>query len=130
MGEQEKSCDLGHRAICRGVERAERAWRVMTDQGGGKRRSGTSQLHANRKGELFAFARPHTFGSIIGNVWRGYQRKRYLRCVEKKKTDSIGGSPWNTLGGNFENFTHLQIRRRACTLYSQMRVGGQEQGAE
>jgi hypothetical protein len=30
-------CDLGHRAICRG---ARRLVRVMTDQGGGKRRCG------------------------------------------------------------------------------------------
>jgi hypothetical protein len=38
------------------------------------------------------------------------------------KTDPIGGSQWNTWGGNFENFIRPQTRRRAGTLYSESNV--------
>jgi hypothetical protein len=69
--------------------------------------------------ELFTFVGHHTFGSIIGNV-EGYQG-RYPRCkvVEKTKNDPIGGSQWNTLGGNSANFIRPLMCRPACTLYSQ-----------
>jgi len=32
------------------------------------------------------------------------------------------GSPWNTLGGNSENFIRPQTPRTACALYSQRGV--------
>jgi hypothetical protein len=81
----------------------------FTGQGGEKRRLVTS---------LFAFVGQHTFGFIIGDVG-GYQR-RYQRCVlvEKTRTDPIGGSPWNILAGNSENFIRPQTRHPVCTLYS------------
>ena len=68
-------------------------------------------------------------------IWRGsggVPKKGYPRCesVEKKKTASIGRSPWNTLGGNSENFIRPQTRHRGCTLYSQRSVGGRERCAE
>ena len=78
--------------------------------------------------------RPTRETSVWFHHWQcgGIPRKGYLRCksVEKKKTDSIGGSPWNTLGGNSENFIRPQSRRRDCTLYSQRSVGGRERCAE
>jgi len=62
----------------------------------------------------------------------GVPKKGYPRCesVEKKKTASIGDSPWNMLGGNSENFIRPQTCRRGCTLYSQRSVGGRERCAE
>jgi hypothetical protein len=62
----------------------------------------------------------------------GVPKKGYPRCesVEKKKTASIGRSPWNTLGGNSENFIRPQTRHQGCTLYSQRSVGGRERCAE
>ena len=78
--------------------------------------------------------RPTRETSVWFHNWQcgGVLRKGYPRCksVEKKKTDSIGGSPWNTLGGNSENFIRPQTRRRDCTLYSQRSVGGRERCAE
>jgi hypothetical protein len=72
--------------------------------------------------ELFAFVGQHTLDSVIDDV-EGYQR-RYPRCepAGKMKTDPIGGSQWNTWGGNFENFIRPQTRRRAGTLYSESNV--------
>jgi hypothetical protein len=57
----------------------------------------------------------------------GYHR-RYPRCqvAEKTKNDPIGGSQWNTLGGNSANFIRLLMCRPACTLYSQGSVVGRE----
>jgi hypothetical protein len=54
-----------------------------------------------------------------------YQR-RYPICerAEKKKANQVGGSPWNRLGGNSENFTRPQTRRPVCTLYSQRSAEG------
>jgi hypothetical protein len=68
--------------------------------------------------ELLAFVAQHTFGFIIG-----YQR-RYPPCelVGKTKTDPIGGSSWNTLDRNCENFIRLQTRRRAGTHYLETNV--------
>ena len=79
-------------------------------------------------------SRPTRETSVWFHHWQcgGIPRKGYPRCksVEKKKTVSIGGSPWNTLGGNSENFIRPQTRRRDCTLYSQRSVGGRERCAE
>jgi hypothetical protein len=81
--------------------------------------------------ELFAFVGQHIFSSIIGDV-EGYQRIGYPRCkiVEEKKSDPIGGSPWNMLGGNSENFIRPQTRRRGCALYSPRSVDGRARCAE
>jgi hypothetical protein len=58
-------------------------------------------------------------------VWRG-TKGRYPRCqvVEKTKNDPIGGSQWDTLGGNSENSIRPLMCRPACTLYSQGSVVG------
>jgi hypothetical protein len=37
---------------------------------------------------------------------------------KKKKANQVGGSPWNTLGGNSENSIRPQPLRPVCTLYS------------
>jgi hypothetical protein len=73
--------------------------------------------------QLSAFVGQHTFGSIIGNV-EGYPKGRYPRCEPVEKDKPIGGSPWNTLDGNFENFIRPQTSRRACALYSRRSVDG------
>ena len=46
------------------------------------------------------------------------------RCelVEEKKSNPIGGSQWNTWGGNCENFIRPQTRRRAGTIYSKRSI--------
>jgi hypothetical protein len=46
--------------------------------------------------------------------------------VEKKKTNLIGGSQWNTSVGNSEDFIRLQTSRQACTLYSQRSAARQQ----
>jgi hypothetical protein len=46
-----------------------------------------------------------------------------------KRIPVIGGSPWNTLGGNSENFIRPRTPRRACPLYSHGNVGGRRRCA-
>jgi hypothetical protein len=57
----------------------------------------------------------------------GAPKNRYPRCelAEKKKTNQVGGSQWNTLGGNSENFTRPSMCHRDCTLYSPRSENGQ-----
>jgi hypothetical protein len=94
--------DIGHTASCRTFNWTDLAPRSTgrdnpsTDHGGGKRRSVTSQLHVSWATHL----RFHH--------WRcgGLPKEGYPRCelAPKKKGDPIGGSAWNTLDGNSENF--------------------------
>jgi hypothetical protein len=48
-------------------------------------------------------------------MWRG-TKGRYPRC--ELVANKVGGSPWNTLGGNSENSIRPQTLRPVCTLYS------------
>jgi hypothetical protein len=67
MGEQQKSCDPRHRAICRG---AEGAWRVMTDRGGKRRprhlRSTVNSVCGKVRPSAFAVLRFRTSLNLVG----------------------------------------------------------------
>jgi hypothetical protein len=105
------------------------AGRVFLD---GPRRREVAFAHVTKQvRQLFAFVGQQTIGSIVADV-EGYQRIGYPQCklVEEKKKDPIGGSPWNILGGNSENFIRPQTRRPGYTLYSPRSVDGRARCAE
>jgi hypothetical protein len=57
-------------------------------------------------------------------MWRGTKGYPQCKLVEEKKKEPIGGSPWNTLGGNSENFIRPQTHRLGYALYSPRSVDG------
>lgn len=67
----------------------------------------------------------------LDNV-EGYHRIGYPRCerIEQSKSDPIGGSRWNTSGGNCDGSIRRWMRRRACMICSRKSAGGRRQCTE